>query len=200
MDVLQWFRPRLAPDAEFRRVPEGWLFRGPGQSPLGRRLTYLLDDVQKTRVIEAFAPKRVLGGSLAAIGILVALAVGVATGTQGSVAATVAVATLWLAAVLLAANLDTFRTLRPILATARLSGERITFIDQLRAQIEVWPLPGLVIAAASMVLLFLLKARAVLVAPGWTPEATLDLAVMMVFGAVALIDLVIIAIKLSVRR
>ena len=64
---------------------------------------------------------------------------------------------------------------------------------------KVSPLQALAVAASLTGLLCLLKARAFFAAPGWGPDTSKDLAMMLAFGAVMLVDIVLIAVLLRKR-
>ena len=125
--------------ALFKAVPRGWVFRSPNPWVFGDTPHYLVNDAQKAQIEAIVVPRRpaVVGALL--IGALLAWAIAVATfmwaftgpgdPTPGDIGLMIILIIIPLLALLPAAGFVQRRRLRPVLAAARLTHERISYAE-----------------------------------------------------------------------
>jgi hypothetical protein len=193
MSALQWLKPANNADAAFKRVPDGWLFRGPDWR------TYLVDDTQKAQIVAASGTRRMTVVILLAIALIAAPVMAVAYGSDGAAGPTLATGAVTAALAIALIQMQSWRLLKPILAGACLSDRRITCADQLTAQAAIWPGGALAAAAAGFGLFALLNLRAFVLAPGWGGAAGTELASALLYGAIGLACFVMIGIRIGRR-
>jgi hypothetical protein len=125
--------------ALFKAVPGGWVFRSPNPWVFGDTPHYLVNDAQKAQIEAIIAPRRpgvvvaVLIGSIFAWMLAVATFMWAFSGhenpTPGDIGVMVVLICLPVVALLPIAGLIQRRRLRPVLAAAPLTTERITYAE-----------------------------------------------------------------------
>jgi hypothetical protein len=161
--MAQWpYRGEILGYGCFKRIPEGWVFQAPSPWIFFGRRHYLVSDAQRERIVAFFDD--LSERALLFISVIAATIVG-----------------LWLASMLLPTNLLTvllvlavvrgltnsyfLSELRPMLAGAPRTTERITFSDHLRANAATIPLWSLILCLAVFGLFGTLSAREIFTSP-----------------------------------
>jgi hypothetical protein len=125
-------------DRLFKAAPDGWVFRSPNPWVFGDTPHYLVNDAQKAQIEAIIAPRprvivAVLVAGLVAWVLLLATGMWAFSGhenpTPGDIGVVVGLTFLALFALLPLAGLIQRRRLRPVLAEAPLTAERITYAE-----------------------------------------------------------------------
>jgi hypothetical protein len=140
-----WWRGDGWEDLWFKRVPEGWIFRAPKPWILSRQRHYLVSESQKKEIIAFFSQVSwrfiIVVGLFGVIVVAVwALAVSL---VPSQMTFSITIVFSFLAGYLV--NTHFWLPLRPLLAGAPRTTERITLSELLRARAAIMPLPQLIL-------------------------------------------------------
>ena len=159
--------------ALFKAVPGGWVFRSPNPWVFGDTPHYLVDDAQKAKIEAVLVPRRpaIVGAVL--VGGILAWAIAVATfmwafaghedPTPGDIGLMIVLIVFPLLALLPVAGFVQRRRLRPVLASASLTNERISYAEVRKNVRAATPLRQSLNALVASLFAFFAAAFAVLI-------------------------------------
>jgi hypothetical protein len=162
----------------------------------GKSRHVLLTAAQKSEIL-AMRPSPRQGVYAIIVGIAVAIIVGLATALSAKPIMWVGIAALLLL-IALVSNYRYARMVEPVVARAKPTALRITFMDRFRRQAALWPMKGLITFAVLHTLMFALQVTAAVANRGepasdanWLPYVGIVL-----FGFFALYMVTLIVVRL----
>jgi hypothetical protein len=136
-----WWRGDRWQEICFKRVPEGWIFRAPNPWILGLHRHYLVSENQKAEIIAFYS--QVNWRFVIVVGVFAAVLVLALSLVPSQTAFLVIIVFSFLVGYLI--NAYSWLALRPLLAGAPRTTERITLSELLGARAAIMPLPQLIL-------------------------------------------------------